>query len=133
MVDSSYELPGTDEEDDEGSGSGGAGAPGGSSNGEPGGSGLGNEPQAQAITDRSGDEPQGRQDLVEVSFDDIDNGPGEPPGCSGSRVPHAVPHALRSRAGIMLDTAAMPPGLTPLVLTDAARIGSQPLQWHELA
>lgn len=127
MVESSYEPPATDEEDeedDEGSGSGGAGTPGSSHNGEPGGSGPGNEPQAQAITaEPDGDELQCRQEQVEVSFDDIADGLDEPPG---SRVPHAVPQALRSRAGIMLDTAAMPPGLTPLVHADSAHIAPQP-------
>jgi hypothetical protein len=84
-------------------------------------------PQARAITDAEPD-IAGSLDLVEGSFDDIDDGSGEPPGSRSSRVPHAVsaPQALRSRAGIMLDTAAIPPGLTPLVLADAARIGSQP-------
>jgi hypothetical protein len=121
MVESSYEPPDNGEdEDDEGSGSGGT--PGSSRNGEPDASGSGNVPQAQAITDSSGDEPQGRQDLVEVSFDDIDDGLGELPCCPDS----PVPQALRSRAGIMLDTAAMPPGLTPLVLADSARIALQP-------
>jgi hypothetical protein len=120
MVESSYEPPATSDDDE---GSGGAGTAGSSYNGEPGGSGPGNEPQAQAITDAEpdGGELQPRQDLVEVSFDDIDDGPGEPPGRPGSR----VPQALRSRAGIMLDTAAVPPGLTPLVLADSARIGPQ--------
>jgi hypothetical protein len=135
MVESSYEFPVTsDDEDDEGSGSGGAGTPGSSRNGEPDVAGSGNVPQAQAITDAEldvlepGDEPQGRQDLVEVRFDDIDDGPGEPSGCPGGHVPQAasVLQVLRSRAGIMLDTAAMPPGLTPLVLADSARIAPQP-------
>jgi hypothetical protein len=123
MVESSYEPPATGEEDDEGSGSGDAGTPGGSSNGEPDGSGPGNEPQAQAITDADpdGDEPQGRLDLVEVSFDDIDDGPGERSGCPGDH----VPRALRSRSGIMLDTATLPPGLTPLGLADSACIALQ--------
>ena len=127
MVESSYESMDTKgDKDDEGSGSGGTSGP--SHSGEPDGSGSGNEPQAQAITDADpdisdpGDEPQARQDLVEVSVDDIDDRPGEPPGRPGSR----VPQALRSRAGIMLDTAAMPPSLTPLVLADSARIAPQP-------
>jgi hypothetical protein len=154
MVESSYELPATNDDDDEGGGSGGTGTAGSSHNGEPDGSGPGNGPQAQAITDAEPDvnEPQARQEQVEVSFDDIDDGPSEPPGCPGSRVygrhanahwlakpseppgcpgsrvPHAVdvPRALRSRAGIMLDTATMPPVLTPLVLADAAHIVPQP-------
>lgn len=121
MVESSYEPPASDEEDDEGSGSGSGGTPGSSRNGEPDASGSGNEPQAQAITDSSGDKPQGRQDLVEVSVDDIDDRPGELSGCPGGH----VPRALRSRGGIMLDTAAVPSGLTPLVLADDAPIGPQ--------
>jgi hypothetical protein len=135
MIESSYEPPVTmdDDEDDEGSGSGGAGTPGSSRNGEPDTSGPGNVPQAQAISDAepnvsgSGNEPQARQELIEVSFDDIDDGPSEPPGCPGGGVPHdvGVPRTWQSRAGIMLDTAAVPPGLTPL-LADSARIGAQP-------
>jgi hypothetical protein len=128
MVESSYEPPVTNDDDDEGGGSGGTGTPGSSRNGEPDASGSGNEPQTQAITDAApdisdpGDEPQGRQDLVEVSFDDLDDRAGERSGCPCG----PVPRALRSRGGIMLDTAAVPPGLTPLVLADSARIGSQP-------
>jgi hypothetical protein len=127
MVESSYEPPDTTDDDDEGSGSGGASTPGSSRNGEPDASGSGNVPQAQAITDAEPD-VAGSLDLVEVSFDDIDDGPGEPPCCPGSRVPQAlsVPYALRSRGGIMLDTATVPPGLTPLVLADSARIALQP-------
>ena len=92
-------------------------------------------PQAQAITDAepavsgSDNVPQAGQDLVVVSFDDIEDGPGEPPGCPGSRALHAVsvPQALRSRGGIMLDTAAVPPSLTPLGLADGTRVGPQPI------
>jgi hypothetical protein len=137
MVESSYEPP--DDEDDEGGGSGGAGTPGSSRNGEPDVSGSGNVPQAQAIADAeptvldAGDVPQARQELIELSFDDIDDGLDDPPGRPGSRVPHAVPQAVRSRGGIMLDTAAVPPGLTPLVLADGARVALQPPRWHELA
>jgi hypothetical protein len=54
MVESSYEPPDTDEED-EGSGSGGSGTPGGSSNGEPDTSEPSNKPQAQAIADAEPD------------------------------------------------------------------------------
>ena len=129
MVESSYDPPvNGDDEDDEGSGSGGAGTPGSSRNGEPDVSGSGNVPQAQAIADAeptvldAGDVPQARQELIEISFDDIDDGPGELSGCPGGH----VPQALRSRAGIMLDTAAVPPGLTPLVLADSACIAPQP-------
>ena len=125
MVERSYEPPDNGEdEDDEGSGSGGT--PGSSRNGEPDASGSGNVPQAHAITDAEPD-VSGSQDLVEVSFDDIDDGSGEPPGCPSSRVSHegSLPQALRSRGGIMLDTAAVPPGLTPLVLADNARATPQ--------
>jgi hypothetical protein len=75
-----------------------------SRNGEPDVSDSGGEPQAQGITDSSGNELQDRQYLAEVSFDDIDDGPGEPPGSPGGRVLPAanVPQALRSWAGIML-------------------------------
>jgi hypothetical protein len=134
MVESSYEPPvNGDDEDDEGSGSGGPGTPGSSRNGEPGASGSGNVPQAQAISDAepivwgSGNVPQARQELIEISFDDIDDGPGEPSGCSGrGRNATGAPRTWQSRGGIMLDTAAVPPGLTPLVLADSARIGPQP-------
>jgi hypothetical protein len=128
MVENAYEPPDTDEEDDEGSGSGGSGTSGSSRKGEPGVSGPGNDPQAQAITDSSGAMPQVRKDHVEVSFADIDDGPGDPPGGLGGLVPPAVavPQALRSRVGIVLDTATVPPGLTPLVLADSARIVLQP-------
>jgi hypothetical protein len=131
MIESSYEPPVTeDDEDDEGSGSGGAGTPGSSRNGEPDASGSGNVPQAQAITDvsGSGNVPLAREDLFEVSFDDIDDGPGDPPGFVGSNGRNAAgtPRAWQSRGGIMLDTAAVPPGLTPLGLADGACIGPQP-------
>jgi hypothetical protein len=135
MVESSYEFPVTsDDDDDEGSGSGGAGTPGSSRNGEPDVSGSSNVPQAQAIADAeptvldAGDVPQARQELIELSFDDIDDGPSEPPSCHGSRVPHAVstPRVWQSRGGIMLDTAIVPPGLVPLVLANSACIGPQP-------
>ena len=134
MIESSYEPPvTTDDEDDEGSGSGGAGTPGSSRNGEPDTSGPGNVPQAKAITNAEpiiwgfGNVPQARQELVEVSCDDIDDGPGEPSSCSGG-VPNAAgaPRGWQSRGGIMLDTAAVPSSLTPLVLADSARIGPQP-------
>jgi hypothetical protein len=135
MVESSYEDPvATDDDDDEGSGNGGAGTPGSSRNGEPGVSGSGNVPQAQAITDAepsvsgSGDVSQARQDLVEVSVDDLDDGPDKPRSFahSSGRNAAGTPRAWQSRGGIMLDTAAMPPGLTPLVLTDSTRIAPQP-------
>jgi hypothetical protein len=131
MVESSYDSP---DDDDEGSGSGGPGTPGSSRNGEPDVSGPGNEPQAQAITDAEHDvsdpsnEPQARQDQIEVSFDDIDDGPGEP-FCfahRGGRDAAGTLRAWQSRGGIMLDTAALPPGLTLLVLADCARIARQP-------
>jgi hypothetical protein len=127
MVENSYESPDArDDEDDEGS-SGGAGTPGSSRNGGPDASGPGNGPQAQALTHAepgisgSGNEQQ-QQDLVEVSFSDIDDGPGELSACPDGH----VPRALRSRGGIMLDTAAVPPGLPPLVLADSARIAPEP-------
>ena len=134
MIESSYEPPvTTDDEDDEGSGSGGAGTPGSSRNGGPDISGSGNVLQAQGITDAeadvlgSGNETQARQDLVEVSFDDIDNGPGDPPSFIGSSGPNAAgaPRGWQSRGGIMLDTVAVP-SLTPLGLADGVRIGAQP-------
>jgi hypothetical protein len=122
MVENAYEPPDTDEEDDEGSGSGGSGTSGSSRKGEPGVSGPGNDPQAQAITDSSGTMPQVRKDHVEVSFADIDDGSGELSACPDGH----VLRALRSRGGIMLDTAAVPPVLTPLVLADSARIAPEP-------
>ena len=132
MIESSYEP--SDDEDDEGSGSGGPGTPGSSRNGEPDVSGSGHVPQAQAITDAepdgsgSGGISQAREAIVELSFDDIEDGPGEPPGCPGGGVPHAVsvPRTWQSRGGIMLDTAAVPPGLTPFVPADSTRLGPQP-------
>ena len=73
--------------------------------------------------------------LVEVSLDDIDDGPGEPPSFARScgRDATGTLRAWQSRGGIMLDTAAVPPGLTPLVLADGARIAPQPPRWHEFA
>jgi hypothetical protein len=142
MVESSYEFPVTsDDDEDEGSGSGGAGTPGSSRNGEPDASGPGNVPQAQAITDAepmvwgSGNVPQARQELIELSFDDIVDGPSEPPGGPGGGVPRAVsvPRTWQSRGGIVLDVAAGPPELAPLVLADSARVTPQPPRWHELA
>jgi hypothetical protein len=134
MIESSYEPPVTMDDDDDDEGSGGTGTPGSSRNGEPDDSGSGNTPQAQAITDAepnvsgSGNEPQARQELIEVSFDDIDDGPGEPRGFVGTIGRDAVerPRAWQSRAGIVLDTAAGPPELVPFVLADSARIASQP-------
>ena len=129
MVESSYEPPDNGEdEDDEGSGSGGT--PGSSRNGEPDTSGPGNVPQAQAITgaepDVSGSGKEPQQDLVEVCFDDIDDGPGGPPSFIGrGRNAVGTPRTWQSRGGIVLDAAAMPPGLTPLVLADNARATPQ--------
>ena len=134
MIESSYEPPVTMDDDDDDEGSGGTGTPGSSRNGEPDDSGSGNTPQAQAITDAepnvsgSGNEPQARQELVEVSFDDIDDGPGDPPSFVGSSGRNAAgaPRGWQSRGGIMLDAAAVPLGLTPLVLADSACIEPQP-------
>jgi hypothetical protein len=128
MVESSYEPPGIgDDDDDGGGGSGGAGTPGSSRNGEPDASGSGNVPQAQAIADAeptvldAGDVPQARQELVELSFDDIDDEPREPPDVVSNSG-----RTWRSRGGILLDMATVPPGLTPLVLADSARIAPEP-------
>ena len=109
MVESSYEPPGIgDDDDDGGGGNGGAGTPGSSRNGEPDASGSGNVPQA-------------RQELIELSFDDIDDEPREPPDVVSNSG-----RTWRSRGGILLDMATVPPGLTPLVLADSARIAPKP-------
>ncbi len=141
MVESSYEPPVIgDDDDDEGSGSGGAGTSGSSRNGEPDVSGSGHVPQAQAITDaeltvlpatcRRPGRTCSRSASMTSTMD-----PSEPPGCRSSacRLQSTLPQARQSRGGIMLDTAAVPPGLTPLVLADSARIGPSPPRWHEFA
>ena len=115
------------------------GTPGSSRNGEPNASGSGNVPQAQAITDAEpnvrgyGSTPQAREAIAELSFDDIEDGAGEPPSFLGNgQIAAGTPRAWQSRGGIMLDTAAVPPGLTPLVLIARASRPSPP-RWHELA
>jgi hypothetical protein len=87
--------------------------PGSSGNGEPDVSGSGHLLQAQA-----------EHDVVEVSLDDIDDGPG----LIGSGVPGAacMPRTRQSRGGIMLDVAAGPPELVPLVMAGRAHIARQP-------
>jgi hypothetical protein len=136
MIESSYEPSVTsDDEDDEGSGNGGTGTPGSSRNGEPDVSGSGNVPQArQGSTDAelevsgSGSMPQAREVIVELSFNDIEDGPGDLPSFAGSSGRNAAgaPRAWQSRGGIVLDTAVGPPSLTPLVLADSACIAPQP-------
>jgi hypothetical protein len=97
--------------DDDGEGDEGPEEPSGSSgNGEPDASGSGHLPQAQ-----------GQHGVVEVSLDDIDDGPG----LIGNGVPGAacMPRTRQSRGGIMLDVAARPPELVPLV---PAHVALQP-------
>jgi hypothetical protein len=100
--------------DDDGEGDGGPEEPPVSSgNGEPALSGSGHLPQAQ-----------GQHGVVEISLDDIDEGP-----CLiGSGVPGAacMPRTRQSRGGIMLDVAAGPPELVPLVTAGRAHAALQP-------
>jgi hypothetical protein len=103
--------------DDEGEDDGGPEEPPVSSgNGEPHGEGSGNLPQAQA-----------QHGVVEVSLDDIDDGAGEQPALIG-RAPDVpcVPRTRPSRGGIMLDVAAGPPELVPVVMPGSARSALQP-------
>jgi hypothetical protein len=129
------EMLGESGEPPEGSGEGGKGGPeeppddegeddGGpeeppvsSSNGEPDLSSPGHMPQAQA-----------QHGIVQISLDDIDDGAGEPPGVIGGGAPDAprVPRTRQSRGGIMLDVAAGPPELVPLIPTGSAHGALQP-------
>ena len=80
-------------------------------------SGSGYLPQAQA-----------EHGIVEVGFEDIDDGAGEPPRVIGGRalgVPWA-PRTRPSRGGIILDVAAGPPELVPVVMAGSARGTLQP-------
>jgi hypothetical protein len=100
--------------DDDDEGDGGPDEPSGSSgNGEPDVSGSGRLLQAQA-----------HHDVVEISLDDIDDGPG----LIGRSVPGALcaPRARQSRGGIMLDVAAGPPELVPLAMAGGAHVARQP-------
>jgi hypothetical protein len=109
MLEEPHEPP-----DDDGEGDGGPDEPSGlSGDGEPDVSGSGYLPQAQA-----------QQGAVEVSFDDIDDGPG----LIGSGAPGVpgVPRARQSRGGIMLDVAAGPPELVPLIAADSAHVALHP-------
>jgi hypothetical protein len=104
--------------DDEGEDDGGPEEPPVSSgNGEPNVAGSGGLPQAQA-----------QHGVVEASLDDIDDGTGEPPGVIGWGAPGAprVPRTRQSRGGIMLDVAAGPPELVPLIPTGSAHGALQP-------
>jgi hypothetical protein len=100
------------DDDDEGEG-GPEEPPVSSGNGEPNLSGSGHMPQAQA-----------QHGVVEISLDDIDDGPGlidsDAPG-----VP-CMPRTRQSRGGIMLDVAAGPPELVPLVTAGRAPVALQP-------
>jgi hypothetical protein len=88
-----------------------------SGNGEPNSEGSGNLPQAQA-----------QHGVVEVSLDDIDDGAGEPRAMigSGARGVLCVPRKRQSRGGIMLDVAAGPPELVPVVVAGSAHGALQP-------
>jgi hypothetical protein len=104
--------------DDEGDERGGPEEPPVSSgNGEPDVEGSGSLPQAQA-----------QQGALEVSLDDIDDGAGEPPGLIGSGAPGVLcaPRTRSSRGGIMLDVAAGPPELVPLIPTGSVHGTLQP-------
>ena len=112
MLEEHHEPPDDDGED--GTGGDGPDEPSGSSgNGEPDLSGSDYLPQAQ-----------GQHGVVEVCLDDIDDGPGLI-GSGAPGVP-SVPRARKSRGGIMLDVAAGPSELVPLVPTSSARAGLQP-------
>ena len=84
-----------------------------SGNGEPNVSGSGYLPQAQA-----------QHGVVEVSFDDMDDGPGLID--SGAPGVPCVPRTRRRSGGIMLDVAAAPPALVPLVAAGSAHVALQP-------
>jgi hypothetical protein len=104
--------------DDEGEDDGGPEEPPVSSgNGEPNASGSGHLPQAQA-----------QHGVIEVSLDDIDEGAGEPLAMigSGARGALCVPRKRQSRGGIMLDVAAGPPELVPVVVAGSAHGALQP-------
>jgi hypothetical protein len=104
--------------EDEGTDGGGPEEPPASSgNGEPHVAGSGNLPQAQA-----------QEGVVEVSLDDIDDGGGEPPILIGGGAPRVlcVPRTRQSRGGIMLDVAAGPPELVPVVVAGSAHGALQP-------
>ena len=112
MLEDPNEPPDDDGED--GNGGDGPNEPSGSSgNGEPDLSGSGYLPQAQ-----------GQHGVVEVCLDDIDDGPG----LIGSGAPGVpcVPRTRQSRGGIMLDVAAGPPELVPLIAADSAHVALQP-------
>jgi hypothetical protein len=95
-------------------GEGGPDEPSGSSgNGEPDLSGSGHMPQAQA-----------QHGVVEVSLDDIDDGPAL--SDSGAPGVPCMPRTRQSRGGIMLDVAAGPPELVPLVTAGRAHVARQP-------
>jgi hypothetical protein len=98
--------------DDKGEDDGGPEEPPVSSgNGESNVEGSGNLPQAQA-----------QQDVVEVSLDDIDDGVGEPLALIGGGAPGVprMPRRRPSSGGIMLDVAAGPPELVPVVMAGSA-------------
>jgi hypothetical protein len=118
MLEESNEPPSDEPPGDDGDDDGGPEEPPVSSgNGEPHVDGSGDLPQAQA-----------QQGVVEVSLDDIDDGAGEPPGVIGGGAPGAphVPRTRQSRGGIMLDVAAGPPELVPLIPTGSAHGALQP-------
>jgi hypothetical protein len=113
MLEEPHEAP-DDPDGEDGNGGDGPDEPSGSSgNGEPDVSGPGYLPQAQA-----------EHGVVEVSFGDIDDGPG----LIGSSAPGAprVPRTRQSRGGIMLDMAAEPPALVPPVAVGSAHVALQP-------
>jgi hypothetical protein len=114
MLEEPHEPPDDDGED--GNGGDGPDEPSGSSgNGGPDLLGSGYLPQAQA---------QAQHGVVEVCLDDIDDGPG----LIGSGAPGVpgVPRARQSRGGIMLDVAAGPPELVPLVAAGSAHVALHP-------
>jgi hypothetical protein len=114
MLDDPGEPP--DDEDDE---DGGSEEPSGSSgNGGSNVSGAGHMPQAR--------QESGAAERLEAPGS-LDDGRAELPGLIGSRVPGAscLPRARQSRGGIMLDVAAGPPELVP-VLAGSAHVAPQP-------
>jgi hypothetical protein len=71
---------------------------------------------------------QGQHGVVEVSLDDIDDGPGKPRGLTSGGVAGArsMRRTRPSRGGIMLDVAAGPPEPVLLVSDGSAHAALQP-------
>jgi hypothetical protein len=96
------------------------GGEGGGKGGEPNASGTGDLPQAKA-----------QHGVVDTSVDDIGDGACEPPTLIGGGAPGVlcVPRKRQSRGDIMLDVAAGPPELVPVVVAGSAHGALQPTAW----